>query len=190
MLRKESEVVSKGNGPVHQQDEFGSDQPTLVDPSRKIEEIWDRTIGKIMSLLGQHLTSLEPDARQPRLAMETDGPANLKTRKRTEGAATAVQAMHGDSCSATRVEPGLKTNSASFGMMAEPPDLPCRKDVWSRTAMRRPKSCLPSLEVRSPTAAGGLLPTGKISTATKTTFNKTPLRLYSTEETNPKETNL
>ena len=48
-----------------------------------------------MRLLGQHLTSLEPDARQPRLAMEEDGPANTKTRERMEGAATAVQAMHG-----------------------------------------------------------------------------------------------
>ena len=32
MLRKESEVVPEGDGPVHQQDEFGSGQPTLVDP--------------------------------------------------------------------------------------------------------------------------------------------------------------
>ena len=45
--------------------------------------------------------SLEHDARQPRLAMEADGPADTKTRERTEGAATAVQAMHGDSFSAS-----------------------------------------------------------------------------------------
>ena len=44
--------------------------------------------------------------------------------------------------------------------------------------------------MRSPTAAGGLLPAGKTSTATKITFNKSPLLLYATEEANSKETNL
>ena len=33
MLRKENEVVPEGNGPVHQQDEFGSGQPTLAGVS-------------------------------------------------------------------------------------------------------------------------------------------------------------
>ena len=47
-----------------------------------------------------------------------------------------------------------------------------------------PKSCLPSLEMHSPTAAGGLLPTGEASITTRTTFNQPPLLLYSTEETN------
>ena len=40
----------------------------------------------------QHVTSLEHGARQPRHTMEAGGPANPKTRERTEGAATAVQA--------------------------------------------------------------------------------------------------
>ena len=52
----------------------------------------------IMGLFCQLAARLEQDARQPRLVMEADGPANTKTRERTEGAATAVQAMHGDSC--------------------------------------------------------------------------------------------
>ena len=61
--------------------------------------------------------------------MEADGPADTKTRERTEGAAAAVQAVHGDSCTAEqKVQDGPKT-SISFGMMAEPPDLPCREDV-------------------------------------------------------------
>ena len=47
-------------------------------------------------LLELHLTNLEPGTRQPRLAMMADGPANTKTRERTEGAASTVQAMHGD----------------------------------------------------------------------------------------------
>ena len=31
MPRKDSEAVSEGNGSVPQQEEFGSDQPTLAD---------------------------------------------------------------------------------------------------------------------------------------------------------------
>ena len=46
----------------------------------------------------QRVASLEPDARQPRLAMVADRQASTKTRERPEGAATAVHAMHGDSC--------------------------------------------------------------------------------------------
>ena len=99
---------------------------------------------------------LEQDARQPRLAIEAEGPANTKTRERTEGVATgAVQAMHGDSFSACRVDPGPMTNSNSFGMMAEPPALTCRDDVVVEGGDAAPKSCLPSLEMHSPTAAGG-----------------------------------
>ena len=46
-------------------------------------------------ILEKRLTCLEHGARQPRLAMEADGQADTKTRERTEGAATAVQAMSG-----------------------------------------------------------------------------------------------
>ena len=97
MLRKESEAIPVGNDPVPQQKGFGPGQPTRVDVYRNIEEIWDRRRDEIMRLLKQPLTSLEEDARQPRLTMEADGPANTKTRERTEGATTAIQAMHGDS---------------------------------------------------------------------------------------------
>ena len=113
------------------------------------------------------MTHLEHDARHPRLAMMADGPANTKTREHTENAATAVQAMHGDSFSACRVDPGPMTNSISFGMMAEPPALPCRDDVVVESGDAAPKSCLPSLEMHSPSAADGLLPTGDTSTATQ-----------------------
>ena len=143
-----------------------------------------------MEKIDQRLTRLEHDARQPRLIMEANGPANTKTPERTEGAATAVQAMHGDSFSACRVDPGPMTNSTNFGMMSEPPALPCRDDVVVESGDGAPKSCLPSLEMRSPSAAGGLLPAGDTSTATETTVNEPPLRLYATEETNPKEKTL
>ena len=74
--------------------------------------------------IDQRLARLEHGARQPRLDMEADGLPNTKTRERTEGATTALQAMRGDSFSACRVDPGSKTNSTSFGMIAEPPALP------------------------------------------------------------------
>ena len=117
--------------------------------------------------------------------METDGPANTKTRERTEGAATVVQAMHGDSCAAQNVQNGSK-NSTSFGVKAEPSDLPCRDDVLVEDGDDAPTSCLPSLEMRTTTAAGGLALTGKTSTATETTSSEPLLRFYAAEETNPK----
>ena len=44
----------------------------------------------------ERLTGLEQDAWQLHLDIGTDGQADTKTLERTEGAATAVQAMHGD----------------------------------------------------------------------------------------------
>ena len=117
--------------------------------------------------------------------MEADGQENLKTRERTEGAATAVQAMRGDWFSVRRVEPGPNTNSTSFGVKAKPPALPCRDDVVVECGAAAFESCLPSLEMRSSTAAGGLAPTGEASTASETTSNEPLLRFYETEEMNP-----
>ena len=72
----------------------------------------------------QRSASLEHDTRQSRLDMESDMPSDTKTRERTEGAAAAVQAMHGDSCSANRVDPDPK-RSISFGDdFTGPPALP------------------------------------------------------------------
>ena len=67
------------------------------------EEVGDRNMDKLsdaMRRMDQHVVSLEQDARQPRLATEADGQADTKTRERTEGAATAIQAMRGDTFSA------------------------------------------------------------------------------------------
>ena len=118
----------------------------------------------------QGLAGLEHDARQPRLAMEADGQADTKTRERTEGAAKAVQGMHMDSLSANQVGPGPML-STSVGVKVEPPTFPCRDDVVVENGAVAPKSCLSSLEIRTTTAGGGLLPTGETSTATSTTFD-------------------
>ena len=120
--------------------------------------------------------------------MEADGPANTKTRKRTEGAATAEQAIREDSCSTDRVDLDLMCSTSSGDDCTEPPASSCSGEnalVDKRAAA--PKSCLPSLEMHSPIAAGDLLPTGETPTTTKTTYNDTLLPLYATEKTNPKE---
>ena len=138
----------------------------------------------------QRVPSLEQDARQPRLAMEADGSANTKTRNHTEGAATAVQAMRWDSCSTDWVDPDPMCSTSSGDGCTGPPAPPCSGEnalVDNRAAA--PKSCLPFLEMRSPSAVGGLLPAGDTSTATRTTFNKSYFRLCATEEMNPKKTN-
>ena len=196
MLRKESKGVPEGNGPIPQQEEFGSGQHMMEDVHRMMKEVfdeWDTKMDKLLReykeewrSIDQRLTRLEHDARQPRLAMEADGPANTKTCERTAGVTTAVQAMHGDSLSACRGYPGPMSNSNSFGMMAELPTFPCRDDFVVEIGDAAPKSCLPSMAMRTITAAGGLLPTGKTATET-TTFNESPLWLYATEETNSKE---
>ena len=154
----------------------------------------EKTLDEIMKMTrgtGQRVRSLEQDTRQPCLAMEADGPANTKTRERTEGATTAVQAMRGDSCSADRVDPDLMCSTSSSDDSIGPPAPPCSgKNTLVDNRAAAPKSCLPFLEICSPTAAGGLVPTGEATTATKTTFIKSPLRLYATKEANSKKKKL
>ena len=184
------------NGPVRQQEDFGSGQPKLADVYRPSDEslirqqiklmrshfeeqkeMLDKFKDDISRFLYQHEASLEQGAWQPRLAVEADGPGNTKTRERTEGASTAVQSIHRDSFSTCRVDPGPET-STSFSVKAEPPARPCRKDILVEDGAAAPKSCLPSLEMRSPTADGGLVPTGKTFKATEITV----LQFYSTKE--------
>ena len=194
--RKDCEAVPESNGPVPQKEDFGSGEPTLVDIYRLCEERFDRQLKRMDSFFGQwdkkldemkkmdqHVTRLEHGARQPRLAMEADGHADTETRERTEGAATVLQAMRGDCFSARRVEPDPTTNSTSFGVKAEPPALPCRDDVVVECGTAASESCIPSLEMRSSTAAGGLAPTGEASAASETALNEPPLRFCPTEET-------
>ena len=140
-----------------------------------------------MRSIYQRLAAFEHDARQPRPAMEADVQAHKKIRERTEGAATAVQAMHEDSFSAKRVQDGPKT-STCFGVKAEPPALPYKDNVLIENGAAAPKSCLSPLKMRSPTVAGGLLPTGEASTTTRTTFDQPTLRFCPIEETNSERT--
>ena len=192
MLRKESEAVSEGNGPVHQEDKLGFGQPALADEYgyiRSLSKQQEKRLDMVTRLSEQLSECLEHGARQSRLAMEANGPADTKTRERTEGTATTVQATRGNGFSARWVEPSPNTNSTSFGVKAEPPALSCRDDVVVESGTAAFESCLTSLEMRSSTAAGGLVPTGEASEAKETNFNQPPLRFCSTEETNHLEAN-
>ena len=149
----------------------------------KLDQLMEMTRG-----ISQRLAGLEQDARHPRLAIKANGPADTETRERTEGAATVVQAMHGDSCSANRVDPDPMCSTSFGNDCTEPPALPCsREDILVDNGAAAPKSCRPPLEIRT-TAAGGLLPTGETSTATKTTFGYSTLWFCQTEETHPERT--
>ena len=105
--------------------------------------------------------------------MEAGVTTDIKTHKLMEDA-EADQAKDGNICSAKRVQAG-PTSSTSFGMKAEPPALPRWYDVLVIKGAATPKSCLLPVEMRTLTAAGGLRPTGKISTATMTIFHQLPL---------------
>ena len=105
----------------------------------------------------QRLAGLEQGARQPRLAMEADVISDSKTGKRTEGAAAADQAKRGDSYSSKKIQAG-PTSSTSFDMKAKPSALPCtRDDVLVDIGAAAPKQCISPGEMRTRTAAGGLL---------------------------------
>ena len=196
MPRKDCEAVPEGNCPIPQQEEFESGEPTLADIYRLCEERfdrmdsysdrWNRKLDEISVetiVMDEHVTSLEHGPRPPRLAMEADGHANTKTQERTGGAAKAVQAMRGDSCTAEKKVQDRPKTSITFDVEAEPPDLPCREDVLVEDGATVPKSCLRSLEMCIITAADGLVPTGKTSRATETNFNQPPFRFCFTEKT-------
>ena len=50
MPRNWSEALSESNGPVPQQEEFGSDQPTLAVVYRMMKELFDKSDGKMDEL--------------------------------------------------------------------------------------------------------------------------------------------
>ena len=113
--------------------------------------------------------------------MEAGTAADKKTRKHTEGTAAAVQAKHGNSCSAKRVQAG-PTRLTSFDMKAEPLALPHRDNVLVDKDTAVPKQCLSPVEMRTQKAASSLLPAGTASAATRTTFHQLPPWFCPTEE--------
>ena len=120
----------------------------------------------------QHLVGLEQDTRQSRLATEADVPTYTKTHKRAEDAA-ADQAKPGDSCSTKKVDPDLICLSSSGDDFTEPPALSsCKDDAMVDKGAAASKPRLSLVEMRTPTAAGGLLPTDTASTVMRTIFSR------------------
>ena len=166
---------------------------TREELRRVMSETGDEAFEEItedMRRINQRLASLEQDARQPRIAMESDVKADKKTRVRTEGAAAAVQAKHGDSCSAKRAQAGSKRSTSFSDDSTKPPALPrSRNDALVGNGATAPKSCFSLLEMGTPTVAGGLLPTGKTSTATMSIFQQLPLGFCLTKEIKSRTSN-
>ena len=110
-------------------------------------------------------------------------PSDTKTRERTEVTAAAVQAKHGDSCFANRVDPDSMCLTSFGDDSTGPPPFPyTRTGSLVGNGAAAPKSCLLLLEMRTPTAVGGSLPAGITSTATETSFDQPPLWFCPTEE--------
>ena len=106
-----------------------------------------------------------------------------KTRERMEGAAAAVQTMHGDSFSANRVDSDPKSSTSFGDDSTEPPTLPCsRHDALVGNGAAAPTSCTSPLEMRTTTATAGLLPADTTSTATRTASPQPPLWFCPTKE--------
>ena len=131
----------------------------------------------------QHLVSLEQDARELRLATEADVPTYTWTRKRAEDAAS-YKAKHGNNCSAKKVDPDLVCLTSFGDDSTESPALPpCRDDAIVDKGATASKPCLSPVVMRTPTAAGGLLPAGAVSTAMRTIFSRPLLSWTLGEET-------
>ena len=153
----------------------------FFDELKKTLERVSETAGRMLRATDQRLTEAEYDARQPRLATEADVPTDKKTYKRAEGA-VADQAKHGDSCSEKRVDMSPKS-STNFGITAKPPALPRRNDVLVDKSTAAPKPCISPVQMRTITAAGGLLPAGTASTAMRTIFPRPHFSWSLSEET-------
>ena len=144
------------------------------------EERFDR-MGKHLDMMSERtgmlratnkrLAGLEHEARRPCLATEANVEPDTRTRKRTEGASAADRVMNGDS-SFARVD-FVSTSLTSFGMIAEPP-APEKSigDALVDKDAEELKPCLLPVEMRTPTAAGGLLPAGTASTGMRTIFSR------------------
>ena len=112
--------------------------------------------------------------------MKADVPPDTKTGERTKDAAAAVQAKHGDSCSANQVDPDPMCLTSFSDDSTGPSTLPCsRDDSLVGNCPAAPKSCVFPLEIRTAT----------VTTAARTTFGQPPLWFYSTEGINLKTSN-
>ena len=190
MPRKKSKAIPEGNGPIPK------DAYVIIGgiTREKLRRVMPETMGKTLEefkkdMKGQScLASLKQDARQPRLAMEAD----VTATKRPASARRAPLLQFKRSMRIAVLQNGSKRPDQfdQYLEEAEPPALPRRHDALVDNGVAAPKSCLSPLEIRIPTAAGGLLPTGKAFTTTRITYNQPHFRLCPTEETNSKRASI
>ena len=114
--------------------------------------------------------------------MEVDVKSDSTTRKRTEDAA-ADQVICGDNFSA-QVDPNPMCLTSFHDEFTEPLALPCRDDALVDKGAVVPKPCLSPVEMRTVTAAGGLLPASTALSATRVNFHQPPLWFYPIKEIN------
>ena len=106
--------------------------------------------------------------------MAADLTPDTNTRKRTEDAAED-RAKHGNKSSFAQVD-HVPMCLTSFGDdSTEPPTLPLRDDALVNKGAVAPKPCRSLVEMRTLTTAGGLLPAGTASMATRTIFHQPSL---------------
>ena len=156
--------------------------------SEAVDKAFDKCSGQKpenpeeMRATDQRLAGLEQEARQLCLATGADVPTDTEIRKRTEGAAAAKRVISGDNSS---VKVGTDpTCLTSFGDDSTGlPTLSCwRYDALVDNSAGAPKPCLSPVEMRTRTAAGGLLPAGTASTVTIIIFHQSPLWFCLTKE--------
>ena len=157
----------------------------IIEQFDKWDNPFDELTEKIR-ITRQRFTGLRRETRQPRLATGADVKPDSKTHKRTEDA-VADRVMNGNSSTARRVYDG-PTSLTSFGRIAESPALPFRDDVLVDKGAEAPKPCLSPVEMRTQTAAGGLLPAVTASIAMRTIFPR-PLSFWTLGEETKERTN-
>ena len=91
--------------------------------------------------------------------------------------------MSGDSSSAQSNHDSMFLTS-SGDHFTDTPALPRRDGVLVNKGAAAPKSCLSPVEMRTLTAAGGLLPAGTASTSMRTIFPRSPFSRSIGKETN------
>ena len=181
MPRKKSKAVHEGNDPLLQ-DTCGSlGWITLEEIRRIMSEALEKSFDnfyrlntenlKEMRATRQRSASLEQDARQPRLTTEADVKPGTKTRKRTENA--AAERVISEDSSFAQVDPDLMCLTSFGDDSTKYLALPCCRDdalIGKGAAVLNP--CLSPVKMRTLTAAGGLLPTGTVSTAMRTIVSR------------------
>ena len=108
-------------------------------------------------------------------------PSDPKTRDRMEDV-VADRGISRDSSSANQVDPNQMCLTSFGDDFTGPPTLPCsRDDALVDNGAVAPKPCLSPVEMRTRTAAAGLLHAGTASTTMKTIFPR-PLFLEASSE--------